>query len=237
MLSSLEGKDWVPDSGVEVAFVGRSNVGKSSAINAITNQKSLARTSKTPGRTQLLVFFELLENIRLRKLLGFREKSQLNLTAAEVIGENPHDIVNGFLLNAGFDRGLYQSAPVLTADGLVGRIINVDNDHSICQMLLDPVSRVSAKIQRNRELGVIAWDGGKNLKLLYIMKTIEVFVGDVIITSGMSQIFPENIKIGVVVRVSQDKTGMFQEISVQPSVNFNRLEEVQVQIKENTDGR
>ena len=179
----------------------------------------------------------LLENIRLRKLLGFREKSQLNLTAAEVIGENPHDIVNGFLLNAGFDRGLYQSAPVLTADGLVGRIINVDNDHSICQILLDPVSRVSAKIQRNRELGVIAWDGGKNLKLLYIMKTIEVYVGDVIITSGMSQIFPENIKIGVVVRVSQDKTGMFQEISVQPSVNFNRLEEVQVQIKENTDGR
>jgi GTP-binding protein len=71
MLSSLEGKDWVADSGVEVAFVGRSNVGKSSAINAITNQKSLARTSKKPGRTQLLVFFELLENIRLVDLPGY----------------------------------------------------------------------------------------------------------------------------------------------------------------------
>jgi GTP-binding protein len=71
MLSSLECKDWVADSGAEVAFVGRSNVGKSSAINTITNQKSLARTSKTPGRTQLLVFFELLENIRLVDLPGY----------------------------------------------------------------------------------------------------------------------------------------------------------------------
>jgi len=71
MLSSLERKDWVGDSGAEVAFVGRSNVGKSSAINAITNQKSLARTSKTPGRTQLLVFFEVLDDIRLVDLPGY----------------------------------------------------------------------------------------------------------------------------------------------------------------------
>ncbi len=71
LLSSLERKDWVEDAGAEVAFVGRSNVGKSSAINALTDQKSLARTSKTPGRTQLLVFFELLENIRLVDLPGY----------------------------------------------------------------------------------------------------------------------------------------------------------------------
>ena len=71
LLSSLERKDWVADDGTEVAFVGRSNVGKSSAINAICNQKSLARTSKTPGRTQLLVFFELLEHVRLVDLPGY----------------------------------------------------------------------------------------------------------------------------------------------------------------------
>lgn len=48
-----------PDSGREVAFAGRSNAGKSSAINALTGQNSLARTSKTPGRTQLINFFTL----------------------------------------------------------------------------------------------------------------------------------------------------------------------------------
>jgi rod shape-determining protein MreC len=173
----------------------------------------------------------LLENLRLRKLLGFREKSQLQLTAAEVIGQNPHDIVNGLLLNAGRERGIQKSAAVLTADGLVGKIINSDNNFSVCQILFDPNSRVSAKIQRNREFGVIAWDGGNQLKLLYIAKTIKVHVGDVIITSGMSQIFPEHIKIGVVIDVSIESKGMFQDILVQPSVNFNRLEEVQIQIE------
>lgn len=59
------------DTGAEVAFAGRSNAGKSSAINTITNIKSLARTSKTPGRTQQLVYFELDENRRLVDLPGY----------------------------------------------------------------------------------------------------------------------------------------------------------------------
>lgn len=54
-----------PDKGAEIAFIGRSNSGKSSAINAITGKKGLAKISKTPGRTQLLNFFQLNENLRL----------------------------------------------------------------------------------------------------------------------------------------------------------------------------
>jgi len=60
-----------PDSGAEVAFAGRSNAGKSSAINAITHRKALARTSKTPGRTQLLIFFNLDDTRRLVDLPGY----------------------------------------------------------------------------------------------------------------------------------------------------------------------
>ena len=59
------------DSGVEVAFAGRSNAGKSSALNALTNQKNLARTSKTPGRTQLIHLFELEPGKRLVDLPGY----------------------------------------------------------------------------------------------------------------------------------------------------------------------
>jgi len=59
------------DSGCEVAFAGRSNAGKSSAINALTNNAKLARTSKTPGRTQLLNFFSLTEQCRLVDLPGY----------------------------------------------------------------------------------------------------------------------------------------------------------------------
>ena len=59
------------DEGIEVAFAGRSNAGKSSAINTLTNQRGLARTSKTPGRTQLLNFFSLDDERRLGDLPGY----------------------------------------------------------------------------------------------------------------------------------------------------------------------
>lgn len=71
LTSANEPRQFVPDTGAEVAFVGRSNSGKSSAINAITQRHSLARTSKTPGQTQLVNFFELEPGERLVDLPGY----------------------------------------------------------------------------------------------------------------------------------------------------------------------
>jgi len=71
VLSAHELKQLPKDEGIEVAIAGRSNAGKSSAINAFTDQKSLARTSKTPGRTQQIVIFELDENRRIADLPGY----------------------------------------------------------------------------------------------------------------------------------------------------------------------
>jgi len=71
MLSAADKKGFVSDTGAEIAFAGRSNAGKSSAINAITEINNLARTSKTPGRTQLVNFFSVSENQRLVDLPGY----------------------------------------------------------------------------------------------------------------------------------------------------------------------
>jgi GTP-binding protein len=71
MLSVAAPPQFPPDQGAEVAFAGRSNAGKSSAINAITERKALARISKTPGRTQLLNYFELKPNERIVDLPGY----------------------------------------------------------------------------------------------------------------------------------------------------------------------
>jgi len=71
MLSAPDIRHLPSDSGIEVAFAGRSNAGKSSALNTLTNQKSLARTSKTPGRTQLINLFEVIEGKRLVDLPGY----------------------------------------------------------------------------------------------------------------------------------------------------------------------
>ena len=71
LLSAGSPTQFLPDEGAEVAFVGRSNAGKSSAINAIVNRKQFARTSKTPGRTQLVNFFQLASGQRLVDLPGY----------------------------------------------------------------------------------------------------------------------------------------------------------------------
>jgi GTP-binding protein len=71
LTSSWQPHQFPPDQGAEVAFAGRSNAGKSSALNAITGRKDLARTSKTPGRTQLINFFALNERQRLADLPGY----------------------------------------------------------------------------------------------------------------------------------------------------------------------
>jgi len=71
LLSVAAARQFPPDTGAEVAFAGRSNAGKSSAINAITQRRALARTSKTPGRTRLLNYFELAPATRLVDLPGY----------------------------------------------------------------------------------------------------------------------------------------------------------------------
>ena len=71
MLSAAQAAQFPPDRGHEVAFAGRSNSGKSTALNALTDQKALARTSKTPGRTQLINFFEVDETRRFVDLPGY----------------------------------------------------------------------------------------------------------------------------------------------------------------------
>jgi GTP-binding protein len=71
VISAHQLKQLPEDQGIEVAIAGRSNAGKSSAINTFTDQRSLARTSKTPGRTQQIVIFELDENRRIADLPGY----------------------------------------------------------------------------------------------------------------------------------------------------------------------
>ncbi len=71
LVSATSARDCPPDRGIEIAFAGRSNAGKSSALNALVQQGSLARTSKTPGRTQLINFFEVDADRRLVDLPGY----------------------------------------------------------------------------------------------------------------------------------------------------------------------
>jgi len=170
----------------------------------------------------------LLENIRLRKLIQFKYKTQYDLLPAKVIGFSPVDIVTGVLLSSEDIDDVSKNSAVMTADGLVGKIVKLSGRYAVCQILLDPNCRVSVRVQRNRELGVTAWDGGNGLFLEYISNTVEIRPGDVLFTSGFSQIYPPNIKVGTVLKAEVNSEQLFQTIHVKPAVNFNKLEEVYV---------
>lgn len=99
--SSPRIKDLPPDSGYEVAFLGRSNAGKSSAINAIVQQKGLAKTSKTPGRTAALNIFKLDSERRLVDVPGFGFAKVSNTTKDHWV-----DLINSYLENRSCLRGV-----------------------------------------------------------------------------------------------------------------------------------
>jgi rod shape-determining protein MreC len=168
----------------------------------------------------------ILENIRLRQVLQFKHELQYDLIPAKVIGFSPVDIVSGLLLSTEDIARVQKNNAVITADGLVGKIVEISGRYAICQILLDPNSRISARLQRNRELGMVIWDGANALLLDYIPNTVSVKPGDVLFTSGLSMIFPSNIKIGTVSEVEISTEKLFQTIKVQSAVSFNRLEEV-----------
>lgn len=168
----------------------------------------------------------LLENIRLRKLLNFTYSVDYDLLPAKVVGFSPQTQVTGLLLSSEQMHTIAKNSAVMTADGLVGKVVKISGSFAICQILLDPNIRVSARIQRNRELGMIRWDGAKGLLLDQVANTVRVERGDVVYTSGMSQIYPPNIKIGVVSHVARQDDQLFQKIHIVPAVNFDALDEV-----------
>jgi rod shape-determining protein MreC len=108
---------------------------------------------------------------------------------------------------------------------LVGRIIATSGHYSIGQLMLNKDFRASAKIQRSRIDGIIAWDGGETLQLKNIAKTQDVRVGDVVTTSDYSNIFPPGIRIGLVLRVTDHPGDLFKDVEIAPSVSFATLEQ------------
>ncbi len=168
----------------------------------------------------------LLQNLRLKRLLGLKDSLNYQFIAARVIGRGTERGVQSIILNVGTTEGARKNCPVITADGLVGRILITEPHHSIVQILMDYNALVSARLQQSREVGTIAWAGNPWLELRYIAKNVAVSVGEAVVTSGLSPIYPAGIKIGVVQSVTENQFAFFKEIHVKPAVNFNALEEV-----------
>ncbi len=167
-----------------------------------------------------------LETIRLRRLLEMKEHPAFGYLAADVVGKNLQLLRNTITINIGSNDGVRVNMPVVDDKGLVGKVAETSGGYAVAQILLNKDLRISAKDERSRVDGIIRWEGGSTLTMEDVSKTLDVQAGDVIITSEYSSLFPPNIRIGVVRSARQVSGELFQQIDVDPGVDFTHLEEV-----------
>lgn len=166
-----------------------------------------------------------LENDRLVKLLNLKESYRFPVIAGRVIGKNLTLLRNTITLNIGKLNGVAPRMSVVGDGGLAGVVTSVSDHYCVVRILLNADFRASAKLQRSRVDGIIAWDGD-DLILTNVAKTLDVVAGDTIITSDYSSTYPPNIHVGVVREVSEQQGSLFKKVFVSPGVNFVKLEEV-----------
>lgn len=149
---------------------------------------------------------------------------------AKVISNSVHKQKNYMMINKGRNQGIKKNMGVIGPDGIVGIVYSVSNDFSTVISLLNIKTRMSAKIKNNNELGNLQWDGQKqNIAQLNSIETyIPIHVGDSIISSGFSHIFPEGILFGTIQDYHKKAGDNNYYISVKLSTNFSNLHYVSV---------
>jgi rod shape-determining protein MreC len=167
-----------------------------------------------------------LANIRLRKLLELKERSQFRYVAANIIGKNHQPLRTTVTLDVGEEDGVRYNMPIVTDAGLAGRIVATGSHYSIGQLMQHKDFRASVMIERDRVDCILHWGGGELFQLKNVPRTADVKVGDAVVTSGFSTIFPPGIKVGVVALAALKQNAMFQSVEVAPAADFSRLEEV-----------
>jgi rod shape-determining protein MreC len=174
----------------------------------------------------------LTTNRRLQKLFQFKETIDYPVLAVQVIGRDPTGWFKSVIIDKGAISGLKINMAVVNARGVVGRLVSVSPNYAKVLLIIDQNSAVDCIIQRSREKSILKGFTSKICKLDYVVKTSDVVVGDKVITSGMGRVFPKGLPVGEVIGVGSRPGELFKEIKIRPTVDFSKLEELLVILKE-----
>lgn len=174
------------------------------------------------------------ENEQLRAQLGFSQVLAFRQIPAEVIAKDPGNLFSTLMINKGSAQGVRRGMPVIAfqggLQGLVGRVVEVGVLSSTIMPIFDPSSHVAARLQNCRYDGLVSGmrtEPGR-LVMQYVKKLAvnEVQYGELVITSGMGQVFPKGIHVGRVRAMEAKPYETSMEVEVEPIVDFSRLEYV-----------
>ena len=197
------------------------------------NQK--LRTQLAGMQSRIMDYEEqVLENDRLRRLLGFKSRSEKRLIAAEVVGHNDDSPFQTIRITRGLNDGVKPGMPVVAADGIVGKVIRSGTHFADVQLLVDSDFSIDVLLQRTRVRGVLS--GSERTQCtLSLSKRVEIRIGDTLITSGIVGGFPKGLPVGRVMRITYESDNAAQTITVEPWIDHRRLEEVMVIFNEDKE--
>jgi rod shape-determining protein MreC len=164
---------------------------------------------------------------RLQSLLAFKEQFIAKTVPAQVIGSSGSDLSRSVYIDKGSNQGIAPDMPVITAGGIVGKVLRVYPSTSLVLMINDQSSGVGALLEKSRLQGVLRGTTDGELILERVMSDEQVVPGETVLSSGGDQIFPKGLPVGTVSQVSPGKE-MFLSIKVKAAADLSRLEEVLV---------
>lgn len=164
---------------------------------------------------------------RLQVLLGFKEQFISRTTAAQVIGSSGSEQSRSIYIDKGAHDGISSDMAVITADGVVGKVLRVFSSTSQVLLIDDQTSGVGAILEKSRLQGILRGTPSGGLVLEKVMADEQVQPGEKVLTSGGDLVFPKGMPVGIVTDVSKGPES-FLNIRIKPSANLGRLEEVLV---------
>ena len=164
---------------------------------------------------------------RLQALLAFKEEYISETVPAQVIGTSGSEQSRVIYIDRGADHGLKENMPVITPDGIVGKVLRVFPGTAQVLIISDQTSGVGVILEKSRLQGILRGSADGSVNVEYIMADEKVEPGEPILSSGGDKVFPKGLPIGRVTAVAPGKN-MFLRIRVTPAAELNRLEEVLV---------
>lgn len=172
------------------------------------------------------------ENSNLRKMLAFKTGYfGYKIMPAQIIGRSASNWFETIEINRGLSDNVSVNTAVINGEGLVGRVFEVSQFSSKVLLVTDPSSAVSVLDAATGDMGILAGNSIGPLTIKYISSNADIKVGDRMVTSGMSDIFPKGIFVGSVRSVSKKDYDIFQKVEVSPAVNFSKLSNIFVVVK------
>jgi len=167
------------------------------------------------------------QNERLRDLLEFSRRTTLSLYPVRIVGKELNEINNSLTIDAGTRQEIESGMPMVSADGLIGRVIIAAPNYSQVMPFNNTLFRASARLQNSNAYGIVSWEGDniRELVMNFVPQTVPVDSGEIVITSGYSNQFPPNIPIGEVIRAEPEQGKETQKIYLKPFVDLHTIAE------------